>query len=215
MSETTIKKTSYFGGLIKTYDDVFTSRTIQVLENEIQNLSFKYGTRDNPDQPPTGLQCFEFENTHTWATLWNVVNEKLEDLEGLEYRRSNLNFFSTGEDAYYHVDDCNWTVLYYCNSTWQPDEKGETKFFITSKDLGDYKLKDVEGNTNPLIVSVAPIPGRIVLFRSDINHSATGFRSSARFVPALKFVKAGNSDGSGLIVQKGNQEFLDTRKQND
>ena len=80
---------------------------MSVLEKEIQNLSFKWGTKDNPNQPPTGLQCFEFEHTHTWSTLWNVVSEKLEDLEGLEYRRSNLNFFATGEDAYYHKDDCD------------------------------------------------------------------------------------------------------------
>ena len=52
------------------------------------------------NQPLTGLQCFEFEHTHTWSNSWNVVSEKLEDPEGLEYRRSNLNF-ATGEDAYY------------------------------------------------------------------------------------------------------------------
>ena len=27
-----------------------------------------------------------------------------------------------------HKDDCDWTLLYYCNTTWGPDEKGETKF---------------------------------------------------------------------------------------
>ena len=58
-----IKRTSYFGGLIKTYDNVFNEKIVKILENEIQNLSFKWGTRDNPDQPPTGLQCFEFEHT--------------------------------------------------------------------------------------------------------------------------------------------------------
>jgi len=211
----TVKKTEYFGGLINTYDNVFSPNVIQVLENEIHNLSFKYGTRDNPDQPPTGLQCFEFEHTHTWSTLWNVINEKLEDLEGLEYRRSNLNFFATGEDAYYHVDDCDYTVLYYCNSKWQPDEKGETKFFVTEQDLGDYELKDFKGNTNPLVISVAPVPGRFCFFKSSINHSATGFRSNARFVPALKFVNAGQGNGTGVIVQKGNQDFLNIRKNYD
>jgi len=210
-----IKRTNYFGGLIKTYDNIFSPKVIQILENEIQNLSFKWGTRDNPDQPPTGLQCFEFEHTHTWSTLWNVVQEKLEDLEGLEYRRSNLNFFATGEDAYYHKDDCDWTLLYYCNSKWQPDEKGETKFFITTEDLEGYELKDVQGNTNPLVVSVAPIPGRFCFFKSSINHSATGFRSSARFVPALKFVNAGFGNGTGIIVEKGNQDLLEIRRGHD
>ena len=208
-----IKKTEYFGGLIKTYDDVLNPKVVSVLEKEIQNLSFKWGTKDNPNQPPTGLQCFEFEHTHTWTTLWNVVSEKLEDLEGLEYRRSNLNFFATGEDAYYHKDDCDWTLLYYCNTTWGPDEKGETKFFITQDDLGTYETKDFEGNIDPLIVSVAPIPGRFCFFRSNINHSATGFRSSARFVPALKFVEPNKGDGTGVIVKKGDQDLLYVRSE--
>ena len=33
-----IKRTTYFGGLIKTYDNVFNPKIIKVLENEIQNL---------------------------------------------------------------------------------------------------------------------------------------------------------------------------------
>lgn len=209
----TLDKTVYFDGLITTYDNMFSAGAISAMETNIMDAPFKYGTKDNPDQPPTGLQCFEFEHFHAWQTLWNVVNEKLEDLEGLEYRRSNLNFFAMGEDAYYHKDDCDWTLLYYCNSKWDPDEKGETKFFITDEDLGDYKLQDVKGNTNPLVLSIAPIPGRLCFFKSSINHSATGFRSNARFVPALKFVEAGKGNGTGIIVQKGNQQTLDIRSQ--
>ena len=212
---TTLDKTTYFDGLITTYDNVFTPSTISALESNIHDVRFKYGTRDNPDQPPTGLQCFEFEDYHSWSTLQNVVNEKLDDLEGLEYRRSNLNFFATGEDAYYHKDDCDWTLLYYCNSKWAPDEKGETKFFITKEDLGDYKLQDVKGNTDPLVLCIAPIPGRFCFFKSSINHSATGFRSTARFVPALKFVEAGKGQGTGHIVQKGNQDLIQIRRNYD
>ena len=205
-------KTVYFDGLIITYDNVFTSNTISALEKNIQDAPFKYGTKDNPHQPPTGLQCFDFEISHAWQTLWNVANERLEDLEGLEYRRSNLNFFAMGEDAYYHKDDCDWTLLYYCNSTWDKDEKGETKFYITQEDLGEYELKDLKGNTDPLVLSIAPIPGRFCLFRSNINHSATGFRSSARFVPALKFVHANKGNGTGIIVNKGNENVLQIRR---
>ena len=41
-----IKKTEYFGGLIKTYDDVPNpKKVVSVLEKEIQNLSFKWGTK--------------------------------------------------------------------------------------------------------------------------------------------------------------------------
>lgn len=105
--------------------------------------------------------------------------------------------------------------MYYCNSTWQPDEKGETKFFITKEDLDGYKLQDIKGNTDPLVISVAPIPGRFCFFKSQINHSATGFRSSARFVPALKFVNAGFGNGTGVVVQKGNQDVLDIRRGHD
>ena len=63
------------------------------------------------------------------------------------------------------------------------------------------------------MLSIAPIPGRLCFFKSSINHSATGFRSNARFVPALKFVEAGKGNGTGIIVQKGNQQMLDIRSQ--
>ena len=76
--------------------------------------------------------------------------------------------------------------MYYCNTTWGPDEKGETKF-ITQDDLGTYETKDFEGNIDPLIVSVAPVRTFPKPLRSNINIVQQA-RSSARFVP-LKFVE--------------------------
>ena len=66
----------------------------------------------------------------------------------------------------------------------------KTKFFITRVDLKGYVLNDIEGDPDHLVVSIAPIPGRICIFNSKVQHTATGFRSNPRFVPSLKFVNA-------------------------
>ena len=99
-----MKRTSYFNDLIVTYDDIFKPNLISMLEKDIQNVPFKWGTKDNPENPPTGLQCFSFEDTNVWQLLWLETN-KLDELQGYRYKRSNLNFFSTNEDAYYHYKD--------------------------------------------------------------------------------------------------------------
>ena len=51
-----MKRTSYFNDLIVTYDNVFKPNLIGMLEKDIQNVPFKWGTKDNPANPPTGLQ---------------------------------------------------------------------------------------------------------------------------------------------------------------
>ena len=205
-----MKRTSYFNDLIVTYDNIFKPNLISMLEKDIQNVPFKWGTKDNPENPPTGLQCFSFEDTNVWQILWLETN-KLDELQGYRYKRSNLNFFSTNEDAYYHDDDCDMTLLYYCNSKWEPNEKGETKFFITREDLKGYVLNDIEGDPDHLVVSIAPIPGRVCIFNSKVQHTATGFRSSPRFVPSLKFVNA-DQHGTDIIVDKNNNEPITVKK---
>ena len=95
-----MKRTSYFNDLIVTYDNVFKPNLIGMLEKDIQNVPFKWGTKDNPENPPTGLQCFSFEDTNVWQILWLETN-KLDELQGYRYKRSNLNFFSTNEELTY------------------------------------------------------------------------------------------------------------------
>lgn len=81
--------------------------------------------------------------------------------------RGYLNGYTYGTDAYLHVDtdyteypqdhDCILeTVMFYLNSTWNPDYAGET-VFVEDDDI---------------IKSVLPKPGRVVCFSSDILHGA-------------------------------------------
>ena len=44
-----MKRTSYFNDLIVTYDNVFKPNLIGMLEKDIQNVPFKWGTKDNPE----------------------------------------------------------------------------------------------------------------------------------------------------------------------
>ena len=69
------------------------------------------------------------------------------------------------------------TLLYYCNSQWGPNEKGETKFFITKEDLKGYELKDIEGDPDHIVVNIAPIPGRFCIFNSKVQHTCLLYTS--------------------------------------
>ena len=83
-----MKRTSYFNDLIVTYDNIFPNQSISMLEKDIQNVLSKWGTKDNPENPSTGLQCFSFEDTNVWQILWLETN-KLDELQGYRYKRSN------------------------------------------------------------------------------------------------------------------------------
>ena len=39
----------------------------------------------------------------------------------------------------------------------------------------------------PVVLSIAPVPGRLCVFKGNLLHSATGFRSTWRFTPTIQF----------------------------
>ena len=53
-----------------------------------------------------------------------------------------------------------------------------------------------------MIYAVAPLPGRIITFPSNMLHTATGFRNKQRFTPALKFVTKESLEGRQTNIKK-------------
>lgn len=216
--------TSYWGGLIKTFDDVFDTETLHKMCAEIESLPFHYGMVDSkievPDisefipffiedgnqerknkfeYVPTGMSTCngdiipDLTSNYYYQQCWNFFENHVPELDGLRSCRDHVNCFAPMEAAYYHqdsLDDPNWTVLMYANRDWQHDDMGETKFIIKPWQLPYSNDIDFgsEENNYPIVISVAPIPGRIVMFKGEIDHAASPFRKKHRFTAAWQFI---------------------------
>lgn len=165
------------------YDEPFTKDfvTIKRIYNEVFNLHYQYGERDNKHTPPTGLVAdlcktcatSTFSPPPTLKTLDEFYKKTSYYKKFPNLHRSYVNLFAPGEPAFYHTDGNCATLLYYANpEPWDMNEGGETKFI------------DIEKNE---IIGVAPIPGRIVIFDGRYKHSATPFKSYHRFTVAIKY----------------------------
>lgn len=140
---------------------------------ELINLEYHYGEQDNKDTPPTGMVSDLPEDSSIFVTLKEIYEKSEHHKLYPRLDRAYVNLFAPREVPFYHTDgDCT-TLLYYANPIWDWNEGGETKF-INEID------QDVE--------SVAPVPGRIVIFDGRMKHTATSFRNMHRFTVALKFL---------------------------
>jgi Rps23 Pro-64 3,4-dihydroxylase Tpa1-like proline 4-hydroxylase len=108
-----------------------------------------------------------------WTTRFGKVAEKFITDPDLRISRAYINYFTPNEKCYPHKDECDTTVLFYCNFNPKVEDGGETIFF-----------RDGE-----IIKSVLPKMGRMVLFDGDILHSARPFNNDYRYTVALKMVK--------------------------
>ena len=160
--------------------------SIKIIDNEISDielyyryvtsLPFYYGERDNRNTPPTGMISeLPLNDSGIYSKLKDVYFNHKKDLcdEYVTLDRAYVNCFAPREPAYYHADGNCFTLLYYANPIWVPNEGGETKFLC--------------GNID--VFSVAPVPGRVVIFDGSLQHTAVPFRSVHRFTVALKYKK--------------------------
>ena len=94
-------------------------------------------------------------------------------VHGSRLQRAYINFYAPREISAFHTDshDRNaYTMLYYPCPTYELDEGGETQLIINDEILG------VRSKSN-----------RLLIFKSDIMHRATPFRSHQRYTVALKY----------------------------
>jgi hypothetical protein len=179
----TYKYTDYWSKLIETFDDFLPNDQFNRLHEEVTRLPYFYGERDSQWVAPAGL-ISDLNNSKIHEYLYEQVKD-LETLKGLVHERTYVNYFSRGEPTTYHDDNTSRTLLFYFNTTWQLDEGGETKFSIDPKLINGIECSGSEDY--PIILSIAPIPNRMVMFRGDLIHCATSFKSQGRFTLAMKF----------------------------
>ena len=169
------------------YDDVFIPPELHELVMDVKNLPYLFGEVDNVDLPPTGMSTGDYLGTKIFHTLWEFVEKHCPEVHGYILKRSHANIFAPREPAFYHVDDERedaYTFMFYANETWDINDGGETKFITNLKEEGK-----LEGDKDyPLIYAIPPIPGRMLMWKSNILHTATPLRDAHRFTPTFKFV---------------------------
>tara|TARA_X000001036_G_scaffold197543_1_gene186014 strand:- start:358 stop:1539 length:1182 start_codon:yes stop_codon:yes gene_type:complete len=180
--------TEKLDGRLIIIDDYFSAPELNELVRDVQNWPYLYGEVDDGDLPPTGMSTGEYTGTKTFHALWNFCEKHLPQTHGCILKRSHANIFAPREPAYYHVDDESdeaWTFMFYANNNWDINDGGETKFITNLQN----KKENYEGTEYPEIIAIPPIPGRMLLWKSNVLHTATPMRNTHRFTPTFKFIK--------------------------
>ena len=178
--------TDYANGFIRTFDNILTEEENAIIGNELSYLQFVFGETDESDTPPSGLVS-ELSNDHfTKNILLDYINN--DNLVPNTFcDRAYVNLYAPNERTYFHHDFTTYTVLYYPNQNWGLNDGGETKFFFTENKF-DSIIK-TQGEDMPIMISIAPIPNRLVIFNCDVLHSATSFYDKHRHTIAFKFLR--------------------------
>jgi len=186
MTTSPFKVTNYANGFIRTYDNFLNPSEYDNVISELTNLSFVFGETDESNTPPSGVIC----NLDNKNIIHKTLFEKLSSLNVLDNcycDRSYVNLYSPNERTYFHHDFTDYTVLYYPGPSWNINDEGETKFFFTTNPFDSIIQEDSEDM--PIMISIAPVPNRLVIFNGDVLHSATSFRDKHRYSIALKFLR--------------------------
>lgn len=188
--------TKYFNGDIQTFDNVFTDIQLNEITQEVSSLNYGYGSIDDTTSiqnlQPAGMVNVGDGTSYWFTTLLDFCQKNMPEVKDIDVGRNHINLFGPRENARYHEDSPDgWTVLLYSNRYWDINEAGETKF-ILPVDLMNNEAIQSDTTDYPVILSIAPIPGRLVLFKGDLYHTATGFRSAWRFTPTIQFFNTGD-----------------------
>ncbi len=153
-------------------DNFLTSSQANDVYAEIKAYAYTYGETDTVGGPPTGMVHNFHPDSYLVKQLLDRAYIVFPKLVGHLPFRSYINYFTAGENPYFHTDgDRGITVLIYANPETSLDEGGETQFL----------------ENNHCIYSVLPRPGRAVMFDARVVHKATSFRTQPRFTIAIKF----------------------------
>ena len=145
--------------MIDIYDGVLEEHNAILVDDAVKKISWKYDYSSEPSKPNKHwhVLCGHDEsectdNGYDWADYifvcakvhWNKLGE-------LEYERIYCNAHTFGIEPHLHVDDGQFTMIYYPILDWKPEWGGGT--------LIKGKLVDYVGN-------------RLVIFNADYPHKA-------------------------------------------
>jgi hypothetical protein len=176
--------TTSCGGTIQIIDDVFTFNEKHHFKMFAQSALYSLGRSSS--------ELWEHKQGTFFSSTFNEVDDRNFGLmqsdsakEKISWLwknrgifRSWLNATLPGSRYYFHRDSQekgNKTLLYYVNMEWDPEDGGETLF--ANKDC------EVE-------IAVSYIPGRVVIFDSDLPHkpSLTADSVEPRFIYTCQLI---------------------------
>ena len=103
--------------------------------------------------------------------LYGIIKEKL----GIDYELGRIyaNGQTAGQSGSAHLDDNDFTFLYYANTTWEPEWKGELIFLDNDKQ--PFKVVGYKPNRALLF------PGRILHYANGPDRFFGGMRISLAY----------------------------------
>ena len=145
--------------MIDVFDNVLEEHNAILIDDEVKKISWKYDYSSEPSKPNKHwhvlcghdeLECTD--NGYDWAHYificakvhWNQIGE-------LEYERIYCNAHTHGIEPHLHVDDGQFTLIYYPRLDWKQEWGGGT--------MVDGELVHYVGN-------------RLVIFDAHLPHQA-------------------------------------------
>ena len=145
--------------MMEILDNVLELHNAVLVDDAVKKLSWKYDYHSEPTKPNkhwhvlcghNKLECTD--NGYDWADyIFQVARKKLDRVDSFDYERIYCNAHTFGIEPHLHVDDGQFTMIYYPILDWKPEWGGGTLI----KD----KLVDYVGN-------------RLVIFDADYPHKA-------------------------------------------
>jgi hypothetical protein len=141
--------------MIDILDNVLEDHVSELISYELQNIYWKYDYTSEPTKPNKHWHIFcahnigQLNNKYSWILpIWLVAKDKynLEDFE-----RVYMNAHTHGIEPHLHIDDGDFTLIYYPNTFWKKEWGGGT--YINGQ------LVEYVGN-------------RLVIFNASLPHKA-------------------------------------------
>ena len=148
--------------MIDVYDDVLEEHNAILIDDEVKKISWKYDYSSEPSKPNKhwhvlcGHDEIECEKTgHFWAhSIFEIFVDKFDfnlkyNVEN--YERIYCNAHTHGIEPHLHIDDGDFTMIYYPRMDWKKEWGGGT--------LVDDTLIPYAGN-------------KLIVFTASISHKA-------------------------------------------
>lgn len=162
---------------IEVFDDAVPPQLVATLDEIVRMPIWKHGVKSASDDPfsfwfapfadsEPALEKFSPE----LFSLWLCVKRLLKGEHKIELAYANGQTYGQAGEIHTDTDaPGHKTVVFYCNSVWQPNWHGETLFY--TPDHSD------------VIKAVLPKPGRVVIFDGNIPHAG---RDPSRLCPLIR-----------------------------
>jgi hypothetical protein len=171
----------------------FTSEWSSTRKRNDQDVSFSWHWNYSFFQVPIGLPAITpeqytkmIEEHPAVQSLWGTVSREIENRLGKHnILRLYANCNPYGQNAYIHVDDGEYTMVYYPAIEWKSEWEGGTCL---------YKGNDIEGYDAIRYISYKP--NRLIIFPAKIPHRGMPVDkicTAPRYVIAMKLQKDVNN----------------------